>query len=690
MEKRETGMGERKTKFEKIGLGLIVSCFLSILLSWNLCSVIASKICGENIVTIKMVDNTGEKANIWLNWYPGLKIIENKGFVELEDRHYVSSENNSILSFYSDNIANGNIMCIFEGGGDADLSVKSGLNSQCVQWESNEAGNSVVVVQQKEYLPFVKTSLTVLFVFMFGGILFFVAKLFLRDAKIREFMSKKSNLVLALFLIWGIGVFGGMLQTTLSVDDYAYYLVYSNGYRFDIDDYSFVLYQTGIKEGRIVNGILYVIFDFLCSGFFLLYQPLTLFLCIILLAVVAKVIYEIFTQAFEIEPQLNCKNLIAFIGAGLFVFNPFTVETLCFHKVNLIFLIGALCAVWAARLYLGDGKRKILWTEVLLFLSVFIYQPYGAWFVMLCSMAFLGEYLKQRQGGIQRWFSNTFKMLMMYAIPIFVNLVFMVIFGSTSRMSVSGVGEKLIKFFEQIQLVILNGHGRMNSPYFLIYFLLIILVIILLGKTEKLKKDFYSVLFMTVIILVGIVFYFQLATNLWSIDERTCSMIMGIPGFLTVVALGILYTEKNINKKRIEQFLLILISVLGIVYARDIQIDVGKVVSTNIADAEVCRIYQSEIEEYEVENHVEIEKIAFINMYNSYSSVYNKGIDNSTELYWSAFHVDWSKLELLNLISGRDYVLYKYDDNDLRENASILYENGIVHFKNNIAFIEIY
>lgn len=117
MEKRETGMGERKTKFEKIGLGLIVSCFLSILLSWNLCSVIASKICGENIVTIKMVDNTGEKANIWLNWYPGLKIIENKGFVELEDRHYVSSENNSILSFYSDNIANGNVMCIFFGGG---------------------------------------------------------------------------------------------------------------------------------------------------------------------------------------------------------------------------------------------------------------------------------------------------------------------------------------------------------------------------------------------------------------------------------------------------------------------------------------------------------------------------------------------------------------------------------------------
>ena len=77
-------------------------------------------------------------------------------------------------------------------------------------------------------------------------------------------------------------------------------------------------------------------------------------------------------------------------------------------------------------------------------------------------------------------------------------------------------------------------------------------------------------------------------------------------------------------------------------------------------------------------------------MYNSYSSVYNKGIDNSTEPYWSAFHVDWSKLELLNLISGRDYVLYKYDDNDLRENASILSENGIVHFKDNVAFLEIY
>ena len=58
----------------------------------------------------------GEKANVWLNWYPGLKIIENKGFIEAEDTHYISSESGSVLSFYTENVASGNIMCIFEGG----------------------------------------------------------------------------------------------------------------------------------------------------------------------------------------------------------------------------------------------------------------------------------------------------------------------------------------------------------------------------------------------------------------------------------------------------------------------------------------------------------------------------------------------------------------------------------------------
>ncbi|WP_251207564.1 glucosyltransferase domain-containing protein [Acetatifactor aquisgranensis] len=678
---------EKNANFERTGLWLIIACFFSVLLSWNMCSEMASKICMENIVTIKMIGNMGEKANVWLNWYPGLKIIENKGFIEAEDTHYISSESGSVLSFYTENVASGNIMCIFEGG-YSDLSINSGMNSQRIQWDGNEAGNMNIVVQQKEYLTFAKTFLTILFVLVFGTIVFWVGKLLLTNVRIWEFVFQRKHLPFGLFLIWGIGILGGMLQTTFSVDDYTYYLSYSNGYKFNIKDYRFILYATGRREGRIINGLLYVILDALCRGVYLLYQPFTVFLCIVLLAAIAKVIYEIFIQTFEIEPKFDCRNLIAFFGAGLFVFNPFLVEVLTFHKVNLIFLIGAFCAVWAAKVYLGSGKGKSLWTEVLLLLSVFIYQPYGAWFVMLCSMSFLGEYLRQRQQRFQRWIIDTFKMLLLYAIPILINLISMVTLGDSPRMSVSGTGDKLEKFFREIKLVMVSGHGRMETPYFLIYFLLMIVVIILLGITRKLRKDFYPVFFMTTGILVGIVFYFQLATTLWSIDERTCFMVMGIPGFLAIMALGII--GKGEDRKRLEQLLLISIGVLGLAYARDTQIDVVRVIAANITDSEVCRIYQSEIEAYEAENHIKVEKVAFLSMYNSYSSVYNEGIDNSTRPYWSALHVAWSKLEILNLVSGRDYALYEYDANGLMDDASLSSENGVVHFRGEVALIEIY
>lgn len=573
-------------------------------------------------------------------------------------------------------------------GGYSDLSINSGMNSQCIQWDSNEDGNTYIIAQQKEYLTFVKIFLTILFVLIFGIIVFLVGKMFLTNVRIWEFVFQRKHLPFVLFLIWGIGVLGGMLRTTFSVDDYTYYLLYSSGYKFNINDYSFILHAVGRREGRIINGLLYVILDALCRGFYLLHQPFTVFLCIVLLAVIAKVIYEVFIRTFEIEPKFGCRNLIAFLGAGLFVFNPFLVEVLTFHKVNLIFLSGAFCAVWAAKVYLGSGKRKSLWTEVLLLLSVFIYQPYGAWFVILCSMSFLGEYLKQRQQRFRRWVGDTFKMLLLYAIPIFINLVSMVTLSDSPRMSMSGIGDKLERFFREIRLVMVSGHGRMGTPYFLIYLLLMIAIIILLGITRKLKKDFYPVFFMSIGILVGIVFYFQLGTTLWSIDERTCFMVMGIPGFLTVMALGII--GKGEDRKRMEQLLLIFIGVLGLAYARDTQIDVGRVIATNITDSEVCRIYQSEIEAYEAENHIEIEKIAFLNMGNSYSSVYNEGIDDSTRPYWSALHVAWSRLEILNLVSGRNYVLYECDENSLMDDAALLSENGIVHFRDEVAFIEIY
>ena len=188
-------------------------------------------------------------------------------------------------------------MCIFEGG-YSDLSINSGMNSQRIQWDGNEAGNMNIVVQQKEYLTSAKTFLTILFVLVFGTIVFWVGKLLLTNVRIWEFVFQRKHLPFGLFLIWGIGILGGMLQTTFSVDDYTYYLSYSNGYKFNIKDYRFILYATGRREGRIINGLLYVILDALCRGVYLLYQPFTVLLSILLFAAIAKLIYNIFKKKF--------------------------------------------------------------------------------------------------------------------------------------------------------------------------------------------------------------------------------------------------------------------------------------------------------------------------------------------------------------------------------------------------------
>lgn len=670
----------------------IICCVLCSILFWNFFLKLSKKICQENTITVCMDENSGSEANIWLNWFPGFEILEIHGFEELEERHYVADTSGARIKFYTEDVYSGNILCII-GEGSANLNFRSGLYNKNIECKDYDDGSAVLYVEQSKYLNFIKYTLNILFVIISGILAAFLAEYILQRINL-ECLKDERLIILFLYLTMGILFLSGMLQNTFSVDDYTYYSLYSEGYRFDKQDYAFVLFNAGMKDGRPVWALLYIVFDFVCRGFFYLYQPVVICGCIVIMSFIAKEIYNVFVDACKVEKKDVVKKVIVFLGAGICVFNPYAVEILSFHKVNLIYLIASLCSVISAKLYFNikvnrGGKFWYAVIEIMLILSVFNYQPYAVWFVLVCSTILFVKYVEEHL-SLWQWIKEEMEIGVLYALPIILNFLFVLGYAKLfaiekGRVDFNGIGNKMEKFFSEIWKVLYNGHGRMETPYFLFCLcLLTLLILILLWKNYNFTVCI--VYMVTLLILIGSIFYFQLATELWSIDERTCSMILGVPFILSMIPIGISKLKYN---EELNHLLLILACIVSLLYIRDTHIDIEKIVSNNICDAELCRLYEREIRSYEQKEGVEIERISFIQN-GDYFDAFNYGIGNSSEPYWSALHIDWAKLELLNIISGKNYELLVCDEENIISLQEKLKDNGIICFENETAYIEIY
>ena len=71
---------------------------------------------------------------------------------------------------------------------------------------------------------------------------------------------------------------------------------------------------------------------------------------------------------------------------------------------------------------------------------------------------------------------------------------------------------------------------------------------------------------------------------------------------------------------------------------------------------------------------------------------YRYGINNSSEPYWSALFIEWARLDLLNMVSRKEYKEINYDNKsyDWNRIRDELESSGIVYFEGNVAFLEIY
>lgn len=670
----------KESVFLKISIGIV----LGTLLFWDFFSQVSSVICKEHIVSIEVMGDERTSANFYLNWFNNLKIIKNEGFREIEENHFVTEKPGAKLVFRADNVKEGNLFCVV-GSTYGKLKVTSGLNTLAIDCYKETLDNLTIKIEQSINLNLMLNVLTAFFSLIVGCLVSLCLKLLLIFFDRSE---KKAFQIWGMYFLVAVFFYGGMLQTLFSIDDYTYYALYSAGQKFSLDDYMYLFVSGGLRDGRVIWSNIYILLDVLCNGIFLIHQKLIMIVCFFVLAMISYVIFKLFST-YIIKIGLNVETAVVFICSGLFVFNPFVPELLNFHKVNVSYLFAMLCAVLAVD---AARKRKYVFALLMLELSVFNYQPYAATFVIIYSTLLLLDYVKNKI-GLYEWIKEVFAVGVLYSIAVVSNFIWIIFWThvldlGSSRANLNGMLMKIQKLVLEIGKVVASGHGRMSSPYYLVcVFVLFAISIILLKKNmQKYKKGCIPIFIFTICLILITTFYFQLVTELWNVDERTCFVILGLPGVIGMLLL-LLIIDRQISAKS----LLGVMGIIGIAFFLDSQIDIGRIKATNIADTELCRIYESEIEAYEQSTGILVDTVGFIQSSHR-EEYYRYGINNSSEPYWSALFIEWARLDLLNMVSRKEYKEINYDNKsyDWNRIRDELESSGIVYFEGNVAFLEIY
>ncbi len=438
-------------------------------------------------------------------------------------------------------------------------------------------------------------------------------------------------------------------------------------------------------NGRFLRGLLIAVFALLRISH-ILASPLANFVGVFFIGASFYFSYQTL-----LEKKKGKDNLLLFTVTAIMFLNPYLVDWLQFTECGFFYPMGMFFAILASRLlYQSEKKWKgILLALFFLSLSAGLYQMNLQYFVWLSlAQATIDSFENKDSKGISFviYIKNIVLALVIY-VGVSIEQLFLTT-ASSSRLLESG------EFLNNLQVVI---KGQVNifkmSPYtgsklgyffsFLLVALLVI-VFIMVSFNKKKKKEKIFLVIITILNLIGLYLSIMIPiviTEAWMPGR----VLVGIWGLFLFPVLT--FTEKSFiplrKKKWVNQIVVGAFSILlmlNFYQVTKIGTDLQKV---NSLDRENAKQIQQVVDSYQKDTGKSVSKVAFANDKNIRWGY--DGIFTFAETNIKAWAVDWTRLSLLNLSTGNNYIRVDFPKEIFTE---YFYDKDWSYFSSDQIYIE--
>ena len=428
-----------------------------------------------------------------------------------------------------------------------------------------------------------------------------------------------------------------------------------------------------LPGGRFMNSALSVIGWMFSKVGVTVYENQYVFKLIIIAvaAFAVCVMYDLFNPYLEGK----AKPIVILTILTVSFANPYYVET--FVYTGFEWSVGLLLAVWSVILF---WDRKYIRAAIVVFLAITTYQSYVVIFLVLTTaLVFLEKEAKPVKSA---WISYI-RMLLVAGIPTAMDIIIVKISvsimnyinaGSISTESAAQVAE--VKpvvistgIFQRIYMMCAAYYGATCTcfgmlPYGTVFVFMILLIAIIVVYMIRNKVRCNSILYFLIIAVMINIFpvaiYFVMGGESLGI---VCRVVWPVFISLSMMILFALYLVRN---RRWMKVIISLFGVFALVNVYCTQTTAMDFFIANKLDANEMNQIEAEIDRYETESGNIIEYIATAYTddasQNDYSSLLNKNYKIWT-FHRKTTHNSWSTVELLNYISGEEYIKIDMDQN---------------------------
>ena len=448
------------------------------------------------------------------------------------------------------------------------------------------------------------------------------------------FKDKKVWLILFIVLIF----FGTLCKLNFSVDTYLL---------FAAKDLSYM--REFLQSGRIITTIF---FTFLMI--FKLDINIIYFISYILAITFSTLsIYNLY----KLVLKYTKREILSLIVSVLIIINPFIIELWLFAEAGIMMfaIYSSVKAVTYFDRYLESKSNKnLIYSILFMLLSVSSYQGVVALFTSLSVILIINK-----SKNIKEFILNNIMMLLTYAIPSIINLLFINIFKS-DRVGNHNILDSIKLVLKSTDKLFLNAFGLFPSDLFKVFILIAILLLIisiLYNSKSRLK------LIIGFIYAILMLYIFSVLPLIFQSVEDMAMYPRSIYAFASLIGIIILYYSLNIENIKYITYIFITISILVLVIelTNFIKIEMNRY-RVNEEDREIILSINDKINKYEEETKYKITKLVIYNQDNS-TKFYSDIKDN---INVSAISESPSNLALLTFYTHKKFELidenkYIYD-----------------------------
>ena len=485
------------------------------------------------------------------------------------------------------------------------------------------------------------------------GILIIMRKL-LKDKKIY------------LFFIITIAFFGIFVHQQFTTDTYAV-----------LEESGRKILANFLQSGRIVTALLFI-------GIKLLKIPFSLSYLLSYIMAIFAITFSIYKLYYLLKNEFVKNELIAILVSVLAIINPFSIELFLYIEKGVMTL-AILFSVLAVDEFVKSLKNKtkkknFILSIVYMCLSIFCYQGVVAIYIILATL-FVIKYSK----NTKEFIINTLKSLVIYGIPALINVFVVKFIFVGSRVngninfaeSMAKIKHGIFSMFETYNIL---------PKYFFISMFLILFTIAIMECIRNSKHKIISIIglvYLDVVIVASTIapFIMQNSASIWFVSRSTY-------GFASILAIQIVYIFMYIDKDKVIEYLIIMLSIiiLALTFYRFIKIEIDHYI-LNYEDKTICQNIGKKINEYEENTGIKVNKISLYkdkNVRYSYKNLFVSGDINIT-----CFVTAWSdanaicyfnniKLEKVDNNNNLKEYFNKKDWDDFND-EQIIFENDTVN-----------